>query len=136
MSLLAPTLQAFFTERLITQRDASEQTIASYRDAMRLLIAFASQQTGKQPCQLEIEDLNAPLIGAFFEHVAARSRQQFPHPQPAAGGDPLAVPLRITQTPRARGDDHAGGRDPCQAIRAQRHPVSERRGGQGATRRA
>ncbi|MGP0103317.1 MAG: tyrosine-type recombinase/integrase [Solirubrobacteraceae bacterium] len=69
MSLLAPTLQAFFTERLITQRDASEQTIASYRDAMRLLIAFASQQTGKQPCQLEIEDLNAPLIGAFLEHL-------------------------------------------------------------------
>ena len=38
MSLLAPTMQAFFTERLITQRDSSPHTIASYRDAFRLLL--------------------------------------------------------------------------------------------------
>jgi integrase/recombinase XerD len=69
MSLIAPTMQAFFTERLITQRDASEQTIASYRDTMRLLIAFASEQTGKQPCQLDFEDLGAPLISAFLDHL-------------------------------------------------------------------
>ena len=31
MTELAPTLQAFFTERLIGQRDASPHTIASYR---------------------------------------------------------------------------------------------------------
>jgi integrase/recombinase XerD len=69
MSLIAPTLQAFFTERLITQRNASSQTIASYRDTWRLLLAFAQQQTGKQPCQLEFDDLDAPLIGAFLEHI-------------------------------------------------------------------
>ena len=38
MSLLAPTLQALFTERLITQRNSSPQTIASYRDTLRLLL--------------------------------------------------------------------------------------------------
>ena len=32
MSLLAPTMQAFFTERLITQRDSSPHTVASYRE--------------------------------------------------------------------------------------------------------
>ena len=69
MSALAPTLQAFFTERLITQRDASPQTIASYRDTFRLLFGFASEQTGKQPCELDIDDLDAPLIGAFLNHL-------------------------------------------------------------------
>lgn len=32
-------------------------------------MAFASDRTGKQPCQLDIEDLNAPLIGAFLTHL-------------------------------------------------------------------
>ena len=32
MSLLAPTLQAFFTDRLITQRDVSPSTVAAYRE--------------------------------------------------------------------------------------------------------
>jgi integrase/recombinase XerD len=69
MTALAPTLQAFFTERLITQRNASPQTIAAYRDTFRLLLCFAHKQTGKQPFQLEIDDLDAPLIGAFLNHL-------------------------------------------------------------------
>ena len=69
MSLLAPTLQAFFTERLITQRDSSPQTVAAYRDTFRLLLSFAHERTGKQPCELDIDDLDAPLIGAFLTHL-------------------------------------------------------------------
>jgi integrase/recombinase XerD len=69
MSLLAPTLQAYFTERLITQRNSSPRTIASYRDTLRLLLAFASERTDKQPCELDIDDLDAPLIGAFLNHL-------------------------------------------------------------------
>ncbi|MGD0455413.1 MAG: tyrosine-type recombinase/integrase [Solirubrobacteraceae bacterium] len=69
MSLLAPTLQAFFTERLITQRDSSPQTISAYRDTFRLLLSFAEEQTKRQPCQLDIADLDAPLIGAFLTHL-------------------------------------------------------------------
>ncbi|MGH3337859.1 MAG: tyrosine-type recombinase/integrase, partial [Propionibacteriaceae bacterium] len=69
MTLLAPALQAFFTERLITQRNSSPQTIAAYRDTFKLLLAFAQQQTGKQPFQLDIDDLDAPLIGAFLTHL-------------------------------------------------------------------
>ena len=69
MTALAPTLQAFFTERLITQRNASPQTIAAYRDTFRLLLCFAHKQTGKQPFELEIDDLDAPLIGAFLNHL-------------------------------------------------------------------
>jgi integrase/recombinase XerD len=69
MSLIAPTLQAFFTERLITERNASPETIASYRDTIRLLLTYAHQHTGKQPFQLDFEDLDAPLIGAFLAHL-------------------------------------------------------------------
>jgi integrase/recombinase XerD len=69
MSLLAPTLQAFFTERLITQRDSSPQTVAAYRDTLRLLLSFAHERTDKQPCELDIDDLDAPLIGAFLTHL-------------------------------------------------------------------
>lgn len=69
MTLLAPTLQAFFTERMITQRDSSPQTIAAYRDTFRLLLTFASERTGKQPCELDIDDLDAELIGSFLNHL-------------------------------------------------------------------
>ncbi len=69
MSALAPTLQAFFTERLVGQRQASPHTLAAYRDTLRLLLCFAAQQTGKQPSALDIDDLDAPLIGAFLDHL-------------------------------------------------------------------
>ena len=69
MSLLAPTLEAFFTERLVAQRQASPHTITSYRDTFALLLAFAQEQTGRPPSRLQLEDLDAPLIGAFLEHL-------------------------------------------------------------------
>jgi site-specific recombinase XerD len=69
MTALAPTLQAFFTDRLARQRDASPHTIAAYRDTWRLLLAFATAKTAKQPSSLEITDLDAPLIGGFLDHL-------------------------------------------------------------------
>ena len=62
-------LQGFFTDRLITQRNASPQTIAAYRDTFKLLLRFARQQTGKEPFRLDFDDLDAPLIGAFLNHL-------------------------------------------------------------------
>ena len=69
MSLLAPTLQAFFTDRLVGQRQASAHTIAAYRDTIRLLLAFTAEHTGKAPSDLDIDDLAAPLIGTFLDHL-------------------------------------------------------------------
>lgn len=71
MSALAPTLQAFFTERLINQRHSSAHTIASYRDTFRLLLCFVEQRSGKSPCQLDVADLDAPTIGAFLDYLQA-----------------------------------------------------------------
>ncbi|MCE7003126.1 site-specific integrase [Kibdelosporangium philippinense] len=66
---LAPTLQAFFTDRLARQRQASGHTIAAYRDTAKLLLIFTEKQTGKQPSTMDITDLDAPLIGAFLTHL-------------------------------------------------------------------
>ena len=49
MSPIAPTLQAFFTDRLTKQRQASPRTIASYRDSLRLLIGFAGTAPARRP---------------------------------------------------------------------------------------
>lgn len=69
MSALAPTLQAFFTERLIRQRHASGHTISSYRDTLRMLLGYASQRTGHAPSALDIADLDATLIASFLNHL-------------------------------------------------------------------
>jgi integrase/recombinase XerD len=69
MSLLAPTLQAFFVDRLAKQRHASPRTVIAYRDTFRLLLCFLQRRTGKQPSQLDFEDLDAPSILAFLEHL-------------------------------------------------------------------
>lgn len=71
MTTLAPALQAFFTERLIRQRQASPQTVASYRDTFRLLLGFVTERTGKTPSKLGIDDLDPRTIGAFLEHLHA-----------------------------------------------------------------
>jgi integrase/recombinase XerD len=69
MTALATTLQAFFTDRLARQRQVSPNTLAAYRDALRLLLVFAANRKGKQPSKLDIDDLDAPLIGAFLDDL-------------------------------------------------------------------
>lgn len=69
MSALAPTLQAFFTERLTRQRNASPHTIAGYRDTWRMLLSFAAARTGIAPSLLDLDDIDAPLVAAFLDHL-------------------------------------------------------------------
>jgi integrase/recombinase XerD len=69
VTTLGPLLQGFFTDRLARQRHASGHTVLAYRNTIRLLLRFAWQKTGKQPAQLTLEDLDAPLIGDFLHHL-------------------------------------------------------------------
>ena len=69
MTAIAATMQAFFAERLVTQRRASPHTVAAYRDTLRLLLGFAAERTGTPPCRLDIADLDAPMIAAFLDHL-------------------------------------------------------------------
>jgi integrase/recombinase XerD len=69
VTALAPALEAFFTQRLAGQLQASPHTIAAYRDTFRLLLHYAQARTGKKPSQLDLADLDAPAIGAFLDHL-------------------------------------------------------------------
>jgi integrase/recombinase XerD len=69
MTTLAPTLQAYFTDRLLRQRHASAHTVAAYRDTIRLLLRFTAARTGVPPAQVDIGLLDAPLVTAFLDHL-------------------------------------------------------------------
>jgi site-specific recombinase XerD len=69
MTSLAPLLEAFFSDRLLLERRASPHTIAAYRDAFRLLLAFTEKHLGKAPSDLLLADLDAALIASFLDHL-------------------------------------------------------------------
>ena len=74
MTSVAPTLQAFFTDRLARQRQVSPRTVASYRDTLRLLFCFVQDTTGKAPSVLNWDDLDETVISAFLEHLELERR--------------------------------------------------------------
>lgn len=117
MTSLAPTLEAYFTDRLIRQRRASSHTIASYRDTFRLLLAYIHQTTGTPPSRLEITDLDAATIGAFLQHLeqergnTARTRNirlaaihSFFHYCALRHPEHAALTQRVLAIPRKRGE--------------------------------
>ena len=69
MSALAPTVQAFFTQRLLRERNASPHTIAAYRDTIKLLLRFAAARCGREPSMLDIADLDPDTVAAFLDHL-------------------------------------------------------------------
>lgn len=71
-SALAGLIESFFRQRLAAQRRASPATIATYRDALRLLLVFASEKLGKRPVQLDINDLDRDLVLAFLDFLEAK----------------------------------------------------------------
>jgi integrase/recombinase XerD len=75
-SLVAPLLQSFFTEHMLSHRRASQQTVDSYRDTFRLLLRFLQQTTGKEPARLRIGDLGAPVILNFLDHIEQQRHNQ------------------------------------------------------------
>lgn len=66
---LGTLLQEYFYKRLIDQRDSSPATIASYRDTFRLLLGYARDKLGKEPVDLMLTDLDAPLVLDFLQHL-------------------------------------------------------------------
>ena len=103
MSTLAPTLQAFFTDRLARQRQASPHTIAAYRDAVKLLLAFAAAA-----------DRQAPLPAGHRRPGRAADRRvpQPPGNRAAATAPGPATPgwppsTRCSATPRCATPKHA-----------------------------
>jgi integrase/recombinase XerD len=73
MTTLAPHLAAFLREHLPHERKASPHTCATYAYSFQLLVCFAAGQLKAKPCQLEIEQLDAPLVLAFLKHIESDS---------------------------------------------------------------
>lgn len=69
MSQVAPTWEAFFTDRLLRQQRVSPQTVRAYRDTFRLLLVFVQQRVHRAPHVLEWTDLDESMIGAFLDHL-------------------------------------------------------------------
>ncbi len=77
---LAALVQSFFAQHLTHERQLSPCTVESYRDSLRLLLAYVQKQTRRQPVDQRLEDWNAPCILSFLDHLeqqrhcCARSR--------------------------------------------------------------
>ena len=66
---LSRLLQGFFTARLLEQQGASPHTVASYRDAFRLLLGFAAERLQRAPSLLTMGDLSPAFLGDFLKHL-------------------------------------------------------------------
>jgi integrase/recombinase XerD len=114
---LARHLESFFHGRLTQQRNATRATVAAYRDAIRLLVLFASERTGKKPCALAVADLDRDMILAYLEHLE-RSRGNGVHTRNArltairsffhhvAASDPASIGIaqRVLSIPSKKSD--------------------------------
>jgi integrase/recombinase XerD len=120
MSALAPTVQAWFTEHLLTQRQASPRTVAAYRDTLRMLLAFAQARTGKAPSQLDVADVDAALIAAFLTHL-----EQERHNSARTRNARLAAVRSLYRHAALRHPEHAQLIQRVLAIPGKRHDRSD-----------
>jgi len=65
----APLLERFFLQRLMQQRQVSPHTISSCRDTFCRLLKFTQQCLHRAPARLLFEEINAPLVGKFLDHL-------------------------------------------------------------------
>jgi integrase/recombinase XerD len=112
---LAGLLESFFRRRLVEQRNASPLTVATYRDALRLLVLYASERAKREPCRLNVSDLDRDVVLGFLAHLE-RDRGVGPRTRNArltavrsffrhvAAVDPasLAIAQRVLEIPSKR----------------------------------
>lgn len=69
MTAIAPHLTAFFQQRLPFERNVSRHTSDSYAYAFKLLLEYASKRYQVRPSQLDIEQIDAPFVVSFLNHL-------------------------------------------------------------------
>ena len=74
---LPALIERYFCEYLIKQRNASPETISSYRDTFRLFLRFSEQRFGRAPATLTLADFDAPQILAFSTHSRSKGIAPF-----------------------------------------------------------
>jgi len=69
MTPLAPLVTNFFRQTLVVEKGVSKNTIDCYSYAFKFLCRYVSGRLGKSPSQLALEDLDAPIVRDFLEHL-------------------------------------------------------------------
>jgi integrase/recombinase XerD len=72
MTALATHLGAFLREYLPRERGASPHTCEAYAYSIKLLLCFVADRLLVKPSGLDIEQIDAPLILAFLEHIEGK----------------------------------------------------------------
>lgn len=66
---LAPFIRSFFEDHLVCRRNVSQNTIQSYRDALKLLLAFASEHRKRPATKLLVGDITEEIVVGFLTHL-------------------------------------------------------------------
>jgi integrase/recombinase XerD len=74
MTSLATHVSIFLRERLPLENRASQRTCETYALALRLFFEFAAQQLKIRPSSLRLEQLDAPRVQAFLQHLEKQRR--------------------------------------------------------------
>ena len=79
-SSLAKPMKQFFSHYLPVQKGLAANTVAAYRDALKLLLCYAADTRKRGVEELTVEDLDETLVLAYLDHLetvrgcAARTR--------------------------------------------------------------
>jgi site-specific recombinase XerD len=66
---LALSIRRFFEQHLVSNRGLSGHTVLAYRDAIKLLLEFASRYHRKSCTDLTFQDLTANTVRRFLDHL-------------------------------------------------------------------
>ena len=69
MTSLAPHIAAFLQDHLAVQRGASPHTCDTHAYSFQLLFKYASDKEGMPPSELSLEQIDAPLVTGFLQHL-------------------------------------------------------------------
>ncbi len=67
--IIAKFIKRFFSHYLPVQKGLAANTILAYRDAIKLLLCYASDMLNKSVEQLCVEDIDESLVLDFLDHV-------------------------------------------------------------------
>jgi site-specific recombinase XerD len=69
MTPIAPHITAFLQKRLAVEKLASPHTCDAYAYGFQLLFEFMSKRLGVAPADIQLEQLDAPLVLEFLDHL-------------------------------------------------------------------
>ncbi|WP_318929359.1 site-specific integrase [Sinorhizobium medicae] len=111
---LSTLVQRFFLEHLGQHRAVSRETVAAYRDTLRLLLGFAAQRLHRTPSAITLLELDAPLLLAFLDHLEKERGNSVSQCAPRGHTD--FPKIRWTSRYRCSGYHRTGARNPAKAI--------------------